>query len=109
MIFSCSPIVPWWNLAMIGVLNALGFIIFRAAENQRCEMTQNPNSTYARQLQNIPAVGGKKILCAGWWGVVRNPNYLGEILIQWSWVSVSYTHLTLPRYSLCRSRWSPYH
>ena len=22
---------------------------------------------------------------------------------------VSYTHLTLPRYSLCRSRWSPYH
>ena len=23
--------------------------------------------------------------------------------------SVSYTHLTLPTYSLCRSRWSPYH
>ena len=23
--------------------------------------------------------------------------------------AVSYTHLTLPRYSLCRSRWSPYH
>ena len=24
-------------------------------------------------------------------------------------LAVSYTHLTLPRYSLCRSRWSPYH
>ena len=24
-------------------------------------------------------------------------------------MAVSYTHLTLPRYSLCRSRWSPYH
>ena len=24
-------------------------------------------------------------------------------------VPVSYTHLTLPTYSLCRSRWSPYH
>ena len=23
--------------------------------------------------------------------------------------AVSYTHLTLPTYSLCRSRWSPYH
>ena len=23
--------------------------------------------------------------------------------------SVSYTHLTLPRYAVCRSRWSPYH
>ena len=22
---------------------------------------------------------------------------------------VSYTHLTLPRYAVCRSRWSPYH
>ena len=22
---------------------------------------------------------------------------------------VSYTHLTLPTYSLCRSRWAPYH
>ena len=24
-------------------------------------------------------------------------------------MTVSYTHLTLPTYSLCRSRWSPYH
>ena len=24
-------------------------------------------------------------------------------------VSVSYTHLTLPTYAVCRSRWSPYH
>ena len=24
-------------------------------------------------------------------------------------VTVSYTHLTLPRSTLCRSRWSPYH
>ena len=24
-------------------------------------------------------------------------------------ITVSYTHLTLPRASMCRSRWSPYH
>lgn len=35
-------------------------------------------------LEAIPTVvAGKKLLCGGWWGIVRNPNYLGLILMYW--------------------------
>ena len=34
----------------------------------------------------LETTGGRKLLVSGWWGLVRHPNYLGEILIQWSWV-----------------------
>ena len=33
-------------------------------------------------------------------------NYIPDWL---KLIAVSYTHLTLPRSTLCRSRWSPYH
>ena len=39
-------------------------------------------------------------------------NHQGKFVISLPGVPhepVSYTHLTLPTYSLCRSRWSPYH
>ena len=38
------------------------------------------------ELESLPTAGGRKLLISGWWGMVRHPNYLGEILIQWSWV-----------------------
>ena len=40
----------------------------------------------------------------------RKPIGVVGSILPWNWpLSVSYTHLTLRRYSLCRSRWSPYH
>ena len=35
-------------------------------------------------------------------------SYIYSTLIQ-DYAAVSYTHLTLPTTTLCRSRWSPYH
>ena len=35
-----------------------------------------------------------------------NKNFGNPMMIA---ITVSYTHLTLPRYAVCRSRWSPYH
>ena len=74
------------QLVMVGLVNALGYVMFRSSETNRCEFAKNPNSAYSKGLDSVPAVSGKKILCGGWWGLVRYPNYLGEILIQWSWV-----------------------
>lgn len=62
------------------------FIIFRTAETQRCEFAKNSNNPSLRHLDTISAGGSKKILCGGYWGLVRYPNYLGHILIMWSWV-----------------------
>jgi len=80
-----QPTLPWLNLVLIGVLNAVGYIIFRASETQRCEFAKDPNSEAMKNLETLPA-GGRKLLISGWWGLLRHPNYLGEILIQWSWV-----------------------
>ena len=30
-------------------------------------------------------VEGKRLLCDGWWAWVRHPNYLGDILMAFSW------------------------
>jgi hypothetical protein len=80
-----QPTLPWLNLVLIGVLNAVGYIIFRASETQRCEFAKDPTSAAMKNLETLPA-GGRKLLISGWWGLLRHPNYLGEILIQWSWV-----------------------
>ena len=60
----------------VALINLAGYIIFRKAESQRCEAAKDPKS------------GAIKLMEAsqGLWNYVRHPNYLGEILIQWSWV-----------------------
>ena len=30
-------------------------------------------------------LGNKKLIVSGWWSLVRHPNFLGEVIIQWSW------------------------
>jgi len=81
-----SPTLPWFQLVGIALVNALGYVIFRASETQRCEFAKDPESPALAHLETLPTAGGKKLLISGWWGLVRHPNYLGEILIQWSWV-----------------------
>jgi lamin-B receptor len=36
-------------------------------------------------LKTIPTSRGKKIIVSGWWGWIRHPNYLGDIIMHWSW------------------------
>jgi len=81
-----NPVLPWYHLVGIAVMNGLGYIIFRASETQRCEFAKDPNSPAMKHLETLPTAGGRKLLISGWWGLVRHPNFLGEILINWSWV-----------------------
>ncbi len=81
-----SVSLPAAQLIGVAVLNALGYVIFRSSETQRCEFAKNPSQPQLRNLRTIATAGGRKILAGGWWGLVRYPNYLGEILMQWSWV-----------------------
>lgn len=81
-----SPALTAFQLTSVVALNVLGYFIFRSSETNRCEMAKNPSNPALRHLDSISAVGGKRILCSGWNGMVRYPNHLGEILINWSWV-----------------------
>lgn len=81
-----SPVVAWYYLTLIGLMNALGYIIFRSSETQRCEFAKNPSNPALAHLETVSTAGNRKLIVSSWWGIVRHPNYLGEVLIQWSWV-----------------------
>ncbi len=36
-------------------------------------------------LPSLPTGTGKRLLIAGWWGFVRKPNYLGDIMMALGW------------------------
>eukprot|EP00092_Neocalanus_flemingeri_P034652 GFUD01037694.1.p1 GENE.GFUD01037694.1~~GFUD01037694.1.p1 ORF type:complete len:624 (-),score=156.46 GFUD01037694.1:628-2499(-) len=87
-----SPIVAWYYLALIGLMNAVGYVIFRSSETQRCEFAKNPSNPALAHLETVSTAGNRKLIVSGWWGLVRHPNYLGEVLIQWSWVLPARLH-----------------
>jgi len=80
------PEVEWYYLALIALLNLLGYIIYRSSENQRCELAKNPNNPKLSNLKVLETIPNRKLIVSSWWGLVRHPAYLGELLIQWSWV-----------------------
>ena len=81
-----SPEVAWYYLVLIGLMNAVGYVIYRSSESQRCEFAKDPSNPNLAHLETVSTAGNRKLLVSGWWGLVRHPNYLGELLVQWSWV-----------------------
>jgi len=80
-----SPHVAWFYLLPICLVKLAGYVIFRSTEVQRCEFAKDPNNPALAHLETMVTSNGRKIPVTGWWGIVRYPNYLGEVLIQWSW------------------------
>jgi len=85
-LLTTNPVVQWYYLVLIGIMNFVGYAIFRSSETQRCEFARDPNNPALAHLETLTTAGNKKLVVSGWNGLVRHPNYLGEILIQWSWV-----------------------
>jgi len=81
-----NPVVAWYYLVLIGLMNGIGYVIYRSSETQRCEFAKDPNNPALAHLETVTTAGNRKLIVSGWWGLVRHPNYLGELLIQWSWV-----------------------
>lgn len=36
-------------------------------------------------LETIPTATGRHLLVSGWWGMVRHPNYLGDLIMALAW------------------------
>ncbi|CAH6793593.1 Tm7sf2 [Phodopus roborovskii] len=40
---------------------------------------------FIKGLQTIPTATGRQLLVSGWWGMVRHPNYLGDLIMALAW------------------------
>lgn len=85
-------IQAWWLLShtvaitpAAAVMNVLvflcGFAVFRGANKQKHMFKQNPKVIIWGQPAKV--VGGR-LLVSGFWGIARHCNYLGDILVAFS-------------------------
>ncbi|ETE60027.1 Lamin-B receptor, partial [Ophiophagus hannah] len=45
-------------------------------------------------LRTIPTATGRRLLVSGWWGFVRHPNYLGDLIMAFAWsLPCGFTHI----------------
>ncbi|KAK2531956.1 Lbr [Columba guinea] len=88
--------ISWPVAAAITILNCIGYYIFRSANSQKNNFRRNPGDPKLAYLKFIPTATGKGLLVTGWWGFVRHPNYLGDIImaLAWSLPCVYSTRLT---------------
>ena len=70
-----------------GVLGvqALGYYIFRGANNEKNRFRTNPNDPRIAHLKSITTESGSKLLTSGWWGASRHINYFGDWIMSWSY------------------------
>ncbi|KAK5853438.1 hypothetical protein PBY51_007221 [Eleginops maclovinus] len=85
-------------LAAIVTLKLVGFYIFRKSNSEKNAFRRNPSDPELSHLKTIPTATGRSLLVSGWWGVVRHPNYLGDLLMALAWsLPCGFSHL-LPWY-----------
>ncbi|XP_028409831.1 delta(14)-sterol reductase-like [Dendronephthya gigantea] len=78
--------IPVWLALFVFALNTAGFIVYRVSNLQKDLFRQNPNHPAVQHLESMATlVPGSRLLISGWWGYVRHPNYLGDILMGIAW------------------------
>ncbi|GLD47068.1 delta(14)-sterol reductase TM7SF2 [Lates japonicus] len=80
--------------AVIIALNGIGYYIFRRSNSQKNQFRRDPTHPSVARLETIATATGKRLLVSGWWGLVRHPNYLGDLLMALAWsLPCGFSHL----------------
>lgn len=77
--------VSWPAACLITALKLCGYIIFRCSNTQKNAFRKNPADPKLAHLKTIHTSAGKNLLVSGWWGFVRHPNYLGDLIMALAW------------------------
>ncbi|XP_058131266.1 delta(14)-sterol reductase LBR [Dasypus novemcinctus] len=77
--------ISWPVASLIIALKLCGYVIFRCANSQKNAFRKNPTDPKLAHLKTIPTSTGKSLLVSGWWGFVRHPNYLGDLIMALAW------------------------
>ncbi|XP_030021169.2 delta(14)-sterol reductase TM7SF2 [Manduca sexta] len=68
-------------LVFASVLFTLGLFVMLASNNIKHKFRANPLLPSLANLDSMPTFHGNKLLISGLWGVLRHPNYTGDIII----------------------------
>uniref|UniRef100_A0A3Q4HH35 Delta(14)-sterol reductase TM7SF2 n=1 Tax=Neolamprologus brichardi TaxID=32507 RepID=A0A3Q4HH35_NEOBR len=80
--------------AAIIALNGIGYYIFRQSNSQKNQFRRDPTHPSVTRLETIATATGKRLLVSGWWGLVRHPNYFGDLLMALAWsLPCGFSHL----------------
>ncbi|XP_075403652.1 delta(14)-sterol reductase TM7SF2 [Tenrec ecaudatus] len=82
--------------SFICLIKAIGYYIFRSANSQKNTFRKNPSDPSVAGLETIATATGRQLLVSGWWGWVRHPNYLGDIIMALAWSLTCGTSHLLP-------------
>ncbi|KAF2179025.1 sterol C-14 reductase-like protein [Zopfia rhizophila CBS 207.26] len=76
----------WTGVAAVFAVQASGYYIFRAVNNEKNRFRSNPNDPRVKHLKYMETAAGSKLLITGWWGTARHINYLGDWFMSWAYV-----------------------
>ncbi len=94
--------IPVWMAVLLCFQFALGFWLFRGANDQKHRFKMDPQA----RIWGAPAktLGGR-LLISGFWGIGRHLNYTGEILLYFAYIMTagfaSFTPYLLPTWLSC--------
>ncbi|KAJ5575279.1 hypothetical protein N7450_009178 [Penicillium hetheringtonii] len=75
----------WSGIALVLGVTAIGYSIFRGANNQKNRFRTNPNDPRVKHIKYIETASGSKLMTSGWWGLARHINYLGDWTMSWAY------------------------
>ena len=75
----------WSGVALVLGVTAIGYSIFRGANNQKNRFRTDPNDPRVKHIKFIETKSGSKLMISGWWGLARHINYLGDWLMSWAY------------------------
>ncbi|OJJ47634.1 hypothetical protein ASPZODRAFT_151107 [Penicilliopsis zonata CBS 506.65] len=73
------------GIAVVLAFAAVGYYIFRGANNQKNRFRTDPTDPRVKHLKYIQTASGSKLLTSGWWGCARHINYLGDWVMSWAY------------------------
>mmetsp|Transcript_33631 Transcript_33631/g.74457 ORF Transcript_33631/g.74457 Transcript_33631/m.74457 type:complete len:429 (+) Transcript_33631:84-1370(+) len=73
------------TVLLILSVKALGYYIFRGANNQKDTFRRNPEDPAVRHLKTLQTARGTRLIISGWWGMSRHINYLGDWIMGVAW------------------------
>ena len=91
-----QPELPIWAIALLVVLNFVGYYIFRSSNLQKHRFRTQPGALiWGKEPSFIETKRGTRLLTSGWWGLARHTNYLGDLMMALAWcLPAGFAHVT---------------